>query len=79
MKVRLYKLRAEGMEFWSVIKHRGEKVLKRKVFEISKLKEGMNDGEWFNPTDIQYIKEEAKIAYMIKDKNGVWSRVEPKE
>ena len=62
---RLYKIKADGMEFWSVIppqKEDGEKLIKSKMFKVNTLKEGNNDGEWFNPTDLEFIKAERKFT-----------------
>jgi hypothetical protein len=60
----LYKIKSEGMEFWSLIppiKSEGEVLLDRRVFGVSKLKEGLNDKYYyFSQTDIDAIKQEKK-------------------
>ena len=62
----LYLVESEGMQFWTLIppqREEGEKLIKNKVFKISKLKEGWIGKYPISKADIEAIKEEKKQGF----------------
>ena len=57
----LYNFQTEiGNDMWSLIPpdEKYEPLIKIKKFDVSKLKEGYNQGEWFSEGDIKSINQE---------------------